>query len=270
MMDLGNRMKKYERTTTECLVHRMPAILRVDGRGFSIFTKGFTKPFDKVIMGCMERVGLALCADISTAKLAYGQSDEVSILLVDYDKFETMQWFDGNVEKICSIAASIATLAFNEALRLHLNEAEESVVGDEWKRVELLKRKQFKAMFDARIFPIPKEDVTNYFLWRRQDATRNSVNSLGQANFSPRQLRGVGVPEVKQMLLTKGESWDNLSWREKEGFYIVKERYLDPESSVDRTRWKKIEATAGPAWDDSMKRRINDLVHLELPLEKIA
>jgi len=269
-MELAERMKKYERTTEEALVHRMPAILRVDGRAFHTFTKGFDKPFDKILMKCMEAAALALCEDISSAKIAYGQSDEISVLLVDYDNFNTMQWFDGNVAKICSIAASAATNAFNKCLDKFSNEfAAKSFLGSRDNEEDpdnemagFLSGKMFKAMFDARVFSIPKEDVMNYFLWRRQDAVRNSVASVAQANFSAKTLHGVNIFGMKKMLLEKGIDWDTMPCREKEGFYYIKEKFMDGE--VERSRWTLLEKSPTPSWAKSYLHKT-----IDLQLEKV-
>ncbi len=203
-MLLSERMKKYERTGNGFLVHRMPAIIRIDGRAFHTFTKGFKKPFDSVLMKIMEDTALSLVSEISTAKIAYGQSDEISILLIDYNNLETMQWFDGNISKICSIASSLATNAFNqklyefwreEAAKGFLNE-KEAESNKDFDRENLYYEKMHKACFDARVFSIPENDVSNYFLWRRKDCIRNSIASFAQSKFSSKQLHGLNTSET--------------------------------------------------------------------------
>ena len=196
-MNLEERMKKYEQESVgPYLIKRCPAIIRLDGRAFHTFTEEFHKPWDWRFHWCMFETAKALCADIPTAKLAYGQSDEISILLADFDNLETEQWFGGRVQKIVSVAASVATLAFNKtvnAMLKGLNTRFGTYVTDD----ELMWSKRFMAMFDARVCSIPKEDVANYFVWRQQDAIRNSVQMLGQTYFSQKELSGKSCDEIK-------------------------------------------------------------------------
>lgn len=153
---IGDRMKIYEAASASILVKRMPAIIRVDGRAFHTFTRTFARPFDVDIETAMESVAHALCEEVQGAKLAYTQSDEVSVLVTDYDTIQTQPWLGGSIQKIASIAAAVATSAFTKQLL--------------W--AGLLKQEQRWPQFDARVFNIPREDVVNYFIWRQQDASR--------------------------------------------------------------------------------------------------
>lgn len=189
-MDLSDRMKKFERTTDSFLAHRTPAICRFDGRAFHTFTNGFNKPFDATVLHAMKMAAGALVADIPCAKLAYTQSDEISLLLIDYTAFNTLQAFDGEVKKLCSVGASIATAACNKAI-FEAYEKEENP-----ERKELLKSKLFRATFDGRCFNVPREEVANYFLHRFKDAQRNGIQSIGQSKFSHKELAGVSCPQI--------------------------------------------------------------------------
>ena len=252
-MKIDDRMKRYEQPTRAFLTPRMPAILRVDGRSFHTYTKGFEKPFDIDVMKCMEAVAVALCKQVSTAKLAYGQSDEVSVLMVDYARHDTQQYFDGEVSKICSICASIATLAFNEQMEMCRMSYD---IDDS--RSALMRKKSMKAMFDARVFSVPKEDVANYFVWRRQDAVRNSISSLGQAHFSHKQMHGLKTPEIISKLQSeKSIDWHALHWRSKEGFYLCK----NPQSGKGIEPWLIATPRADShVWHPDL---VNDLVNIE-------
>lgn len=112
--DLGDRMKTYERVPKNYLMRRQPVILRVDGKSFHTFTKGFNKPFDEILVKTMQDTMKYLCENIQGAVLGYTQSDEITVLLTDYKALNTAAWFDYNVQKCCSIAASMATMAFNK------------------------------------------------------------------------------------------------------------------------------------------------------------
>ena len=110
---LGDRMKKYEGVPKTALMRRNPVIIRIDGKAFHTFTRGFRRPFDNVLIESMQKTMKYLCEDIQGCKLGYYQSDEISLLLTDYENINTAAWFDYEVQKMCSIAASMATLAFN-------------------------------------------------------------------------------------------------------------------------------------------------------------
>ena len=111
---LGTRMKEnYENVAKSKLIRRMPVAIRIDGKAFHTFTKGFNKPFDKVLMRAMQRTTKYLCKNIQGCVFGYTQSDEISLILVDYKKLNSSAWFDYQVQKMCSVAASMATIAFN-------------------------------------------------------------------------------------------------------------------------------------------------------------
>lgn len=205
--NLGDRMKEnYENRAKTQLLRRTPVIIRLDGKAFHTFTKGFEKPFDKTMVGAMQATMLALCKEIQGCVLGYTQSDEITLVLTDYTNLETSAWFNYDVQKICSVSASIATLAFN---RCFLKEMMQNKMGfansvhfQAWTK---------GALFDARCFNIPKEEVTNCILWRQQDATRNSINMVAQANFPHKELQGLNVNQIQDKLFKeKNINWNNL------------------------------------------------------------
>jgi tRNA(His) 5'-end guanylyltransferase len=185
----GDRMKRYETVSQSKLMRRTPTIIRLDGKAFHTFTRGLPRPFDASLHSALDRTTERLVNYIQGAVFAYRQSDEISILLADWQTLETDAWFDGNVQKIVSVAASACT-AFFAGSFIH--------------------PKGVAAMFDARVFNLPFEEVANYFLWRQQDATRNSINSLAQSQFSHKELQSKNVSQVQDMLmLQKGINWND-------------------------------------------------------------
>src|SRR6478736_7144028 len=150
-MNLGDRIKAYyEDRTKQFLMRRMITIIRLDGRGFSKFTKGLEKPFDDGFSDDMDATAVFLCENIQGAKFAYTQSDEISVVLTDFDNLETSAWFDYNVQKMVSVASSLATAKFNQ-LRAFRGETN-------------------LAQFDARVFQVPTiDEMVNTLLWRQQD-----------------------------------------------------------------------------------------------------
>jgi len=219
---LGDRMKDfYEDRTRFKLARRTNTIIRIDGKAFHQYTKGLTRPFDSGLMEDMNKTAEFLCQNIQGAKFAYVQSDEISILVTDYDDISTHAWFDGNLQKMASIAASLATAKFNQ-LRMSRscwegNDVDGYLDADDLQNFKL-------AMFDARVFQIPyQEEVLNYFIWRQQDATRNSISSVAQANFSDKELHGKKTNQMQDMLmLDRGINWNDFSPREKRGSVIRK------------------------------------------------
>jgi len=195
---IGNRMKdNYENAYRVKLTRRTPVILRLDGKAFHTLTKGCEKPFDNKLQNVMVRTGMFLMEEIQGAKCAYIQSDEISILLTDFDRLNTSAWFDNNLQKIVSISASYASVKFTE---LYGN------VG----------------IFDSRAFNIPKEEVCNYFVWRQQDWFRNSLQMLSQSHFSHKKLHGKNTSDMHEMLHEKGVNWAELPNRWKNGVFINK------------------------------------------------
>lgn len=193
-MNLGERMKKYEFVTRNYLICKTPVIVRIDGKAFHTFTRGLEKPYDADFMKLMQETTLELCKEVSGCKLGYTQSDEISLLISDWDNDETQAWFQNNLSKIISITASIATLKFNSLIEEKLE-----CLNFNYK----FSGKRFKALFDSRAFNIPKEEVCNYFIWRQQDATRNAIQSAGQSEFSPKELLGKKCNEIQEMLWSK-------------------------------------------------------------------
>jgi tRNA(His) guanylyltransferase len=206
--ELGDRMKRYELVTKNFLVRRMPAIIRLDGRAFHTVTRKLrcTKPFDQQFFDIIKEAVTVTMFDVQTSIFAYYQSDEISILLKDYAMFTTDAWFDGNIQKITSLAAAKFSVIFDRAMQktYGLKDAEGFYHG-------------IVPTFDARVFNIPKEDVVNYFVWRQKDATRNSINALGQANFSHAELQGKSQNDVLDMLHEKGINWNDCPTIQKRG-----------------------------------------------------
>ena len=210
---IGTRMRGYEHVTRTHLPHRIPAIIRVDGKAFHSFTKGLRKPFDDFFRNIMQLTMQYMCENVQGCVFGYTQSDEISLLLTDYETIATDAWFDYTIQKMCSVAASMATLAFNkfwaeefQAQIEHWEREDDGTMDEETEKwvweylVNTIQPKLFTAMFDARTFSIPKDEVCNYFIWRQQDATRNSIETVGQTYFSQKELDGRSQNEIQEML----------------------------------------------------------------------
>ena len=223
--NLGTRMKEYEKRNQYYLQKRTPVAIRVDGRSFHTFTKGFQRPFDDILIKTMQETAKYMCENMGNAKFAYVQSDEITIILVDYDTLETDCWFNYRTDKLCSISASMATMAFN---KFFYNMAMEETAGGEFTEGIAgihLKAAEKGAMFDARCFNIPKEEVTNLIYWRQLDAARNSVQMVGQANFSHKELQNKSCNMIQDMLHEqKGINWNDFPVDCKRGAAVIKKK----------------------------------------------
>ena len=238
------RMKKYENVSKNTLMTKVPVAIRIDGKAFHTFTKGFNRPFDKLLIKSMQETMKYLCENIQGCVLGYTQSDEITLILTDYSKLETSAWFDYKVQKLCSISASMATMKFNQyfyeqAMNIfcdfengNIPRFEEGYYTDK-NIMELanvddgVKLKYFencgKALFDSRCFNIPKEEVVNLIYWRQQDAIRNSIQMVGCANFNHKELKYKSCNDIQNMLFTeKGINWNDIPTHLKRGSCCIK------------------------------------------------
>ena len=220
----------YENRSKTYLMRRTPVVIRLDGKAFHTFTRGMVKPFDKILMETMQETTLALCDGIMGCVLGYTQSDEITLVLVDYNTFDTEAWYDYATQKIVSVAASICTFQFNKIFAKKVNAFvnEHQDAGQPENIIKLIgvynRAVEKGALFDARAFNIPVEEVTNCVLWRQQDATRNSISTLAQAHFSPRELHGKNSSQMQDMLMERyGINWNNLSVPEKRGTAVIRD-----------------------------------------------
>ena len=214
---LGDRMKEfYENRTRNFLPRRTYTIIRVDGKAFHSYTRGLVRPFDEKLVNDMDETACYMCKNIQGAKFAFVQSDEISILLTDFEGLTTDAWFDGNIQKMASISVSLATAKFNEL------------------------RPNKIALFDSRVFTIPSDiEVENYFIWRQQDTTRNSISSVAQSMFSHRELENKNTDQMQEMCFQKGVNWNDFSAKLKRGRLIVKQDY-EKEGAI-RSKWVSVE-----------------------------
>ena len=246
-------MKSYEHISRTYLTRKMPVIIRLDGKAFHSFTRGFKRPFDEVFVKSMQETMKYLCENIQGCVLGYTQSDEITLVLVDYKTRESDAWFDNNIQKVVSVSASMATMAFNRIFQSEIYAYESewrcsftpqsvNIQEEHQKYVNTLKKAVQKgATFDSRAFILPKEEVVNCLIWRQQDATRNSILSVGQANFSEKQLHGKKCDVIQDMLFVEqGINWNNYPTTLKRGSCCIKVPMKineDTEKEVIRNKW---------------------------------
>lgn len=228
---LGDRMKEYyEDRAKTYLTRRTPVIIRLDGKAFHSFTKHLKKPYDAILHNTMNATMEYLCKNIQGCKFGYTQSDEITLVLTDYDTLDTAAWFGYSVQKMCSISASMATWAFNKYFEFYRDEFVDSVSALQDYDTEsdylsaLYTCMEMGALFDSRCFNIPMEEVVNCLIWRQQDATRNAIQMLGQCNFSHKELHEKSCNDIQDMLfLQKGINFNDMPTDYKRGTCCYKE-----------------------------------------------
>jgi tRNA(His) 5'-end guanylyltransferase len=258
--ELGTRMKEfYEQVPKTRLVRRTPVAIRIDGKAFHTFTRGFGKPFDEVLIRSMQQTMKYLCENIQGCVLGYHQSDEITLILVDYKKLTSSAWFEYEVQKLCSIAASMATMAFNKFFEKEIQDFHYHIKIDPvTEELDTEQAKQFTiykqalnrgAMFDARCFNIPKEEVTNLIYWRQLDATRNSIQMVGQANFSHKELQNKSCNKIQDMLMTqRGINWNDFPVYQKRGSCCIKSESSTTFAKVEEDGTVTTGSTERPHW----------------------
>jgi tRNA(His) 5'-end guanylyltransferase len=223
---LGDRIKGYEIAARTVLPRRLPVILRVDGKAFHTYTRGLERPFCAALCLAMDRVAIDLCEEIQGAQFAYVQSDEISVLIHGYKRFSSEPWFANEVQKMASVAASVAAARMTDESRGVFDQSR-------------------LAHFDARVFVLPEADVCNYFIWRQQDAIRNSIQMLARSLYSHKECDLKNTVELQAMCRAKGSEWTALPADKRQGRCVVREFYEapiagwapgDPEPAL-RSRW---------------------------------
>ena len=271
---LGTRMKEfYEQVPKTRLTRRTPVAIRLDGKAFHTFTRGFIRPFDPILMTTMQNTMKYLCENIQGCVFGYTQSDEITLILIDYQTFNTDAWFNYEVQKMCSISASMATLAFNKYFPLAIRDKQAYITIRDFFKSENDKKTSIEetykkaldrgAMFDSRCFNIPKEEVANLIYWRQLDASRNSIQMVGQANFSQAELEGKSCNDIQDMLMTqKGINWNDFPTYCKRGSCCIR---VPGEPIITET-------VSNDSWSEDVYKKVsrywNWQIDLDIPIFK--
>ena len=203
---LEDRMKEnYENVYRIYLPRRMPVVIRLDGKAFHTFTHHMKKPFDSDLMILMRDTARYLMENIQNCVLGYTQSDEISLLLMNYKKFNTCSWFDNNLQKMVSVSAAMASSFFS---------VEYSTRTDKSKFIQ----------FDSRVFVLPEAEVNNYFLSRQKDCERNAIQMIGQSHYSQKTLHGKKCVDIVEMIKNDEhvvKKYNDYSFYERNGMVLV-------------------------------------------------
>jgi tRNA(His) 5'-end guanylyltransferase len=224
-MELKEEARRYEKETSVSLQTKVPVFIRLDGKAFSTLTRNFRKPYDEVFAKSMQQTLHYLCNIPQGCVFGYTASDEITLVLTDYHKLTSCPWFDYRVEKIATIAASKASVVFNRFFYENKEHFYETYNGDDRDCLYEAYNKALESapVFDGRCFNVPEARVCEMILWRQYDTRRNSIQSLGQAYFSERTMRGKSNEEVLDMLMSEHDvDWNAMPTAYKTGCCCTK------------------------------------------------
>lgn len=239
-MEIGDRIKLYESLYDPIAMPRVPLMLRCDGRSFHTYLKKAQKPFDHNVVHIMDEVTKFLVKE-TNAVIGYTQSDEITLILFQ-ENYKSSTLFNGRINKLNSVVAALATAKFSQLVPTYLPDNKGLPV------------------FDCRTFSVPsKDEAVNVLVWRELDAVRNSILSVGQANFSHKEMQGIKCDELQEKLFQeRGINWNNFEPRLKRGGYfrrIVEERLAtEAEKALQK----------GKASGTIIRHRIDNVVYPQL------
>ena len=232
---LGDRMKGYEAVTKTKLMRRGYTMIRIDGKAFHTYTRGLERPFDMGLIDDMDDTAKYLCKNIQGAKCAFVQSDEITIVITDFDNRDTSAWFDNSIQKMVSVSASMATSKFNQLRLLRSINTIKHTNGVTATIDELVLPKLGE--FDSRVWQVPtRDEVFNNLIWRQQDTVKNSISTVAQSLYSTKELHGKNGSDKQELMFQKGVNWNDFDPKLKRGRLIIKESY-EKSPDVIRTRW---------------------------------
>lgn len=194
-MGLSDICKAFESYESDRRAERgKPLLARLDGRAFHTFTRDLEKPFDTAFSRCMQETATYLVEQFH-AVVGYTQSDEISLAwFFPEDSVTTEYPFSGRFQKLCSVLSGMASAKFIMALVQHLPRKVDRV-----------------PHFDCRVWQTPTlHDAAMTFVWREDDAIKNSISAAAQAHFSPKALHGKHSQDKLTMLRDRGISWEEL------------------------------------------------------------
>jgi len=213
--ELAKKIKMCERSSEAYIDVNKDCFIRLDGKRFSKFTKGFKTPFDDVLREVMKKTMLRVCNEVQGTVMGYTQSDEITVYFKKMsDESEIM--FSGRIQKIVSEMAATASVAFNEYL---------FEIGEKSDTPEFYRKKYFKAIFDCRVFNYD-DDPMEVFIWRCLDCEKNAIQMVARSHFSHKELKNKKLIEMKQMLLDKGINIDDINPNYIYGVATVKEQIV--------------------------------------------
>jgi len=228
--DLGDRQKLYEGIESDRrFMPLLPICCRLDGKNFSKFTKGLKRPHDTLFSRLMLNTTYELVKE-TCACIGYTQSDEISLVYYSND-IKSQVFFDGRIQKMCSVLASMCSVYFNGLLQGIAEEMNESAKNEMDKQEALVwsKKANQSPIFDCRVWTVPNQiEACNYLAFREHDATRNSISMAASEYYSDKELFKKNSSEKQELLFSKGINWNNYPIHFKRGTYIQRRKVLRP------------------------------------------
>lgn len=236
--NFGDRMKAYERLETEQrFIPLLPIYARIDGNGFSKFTKGMERPFDPTMHACMVDTTARL-VELTGAKIGYTQSDEIS-LIWEQPSIQSELWFAGKKQKmVSSLAAKASSFFMRELMNYGWEDLTEKCPS-----------------FDCRVFQLPNRvEAANAMLWREQDATKNAISMAAHTFYSQKELHGKKGPQMQEMMFQKGQNFNDYPDGFKRGTFVRRESYLLEEEGKAPVLRHRIATLSMPKFSSVMNR----------------
>ena len=248
--NLEDKCQYYRGLTDYRLLPNRDILVMLDGKNFSKLIKNnFKKPFDDDFIDMMNKTAQFLCENVQGCKFAYTQSDEISLLITDYETTETDTLFGGRLCKIQSILASLATSEFNRQFILYYLK-DKGYTGIECENVI---KKMKLAQFDCKAWVVPSQnDAFAWFLYRQLDCVKNSKQQTAQTYLPHKQLVGHNADEQIQMVAEKnGIDWYAFDNKYKYGRFVykVKKQMTTTLPSGETIEYTRNKFTPVGAWD---------------------
>jgi len=241
---LGDRCKQYEMAEAGRRALRgIPLLARLDGRAFHTFTRDLRRPYDETLSRCMIETTRSLVRE-ATALVGYTQSDEITLAWYEPSQSPSDYSFDGRFQKLASVLAGMASVRFLQLLLEHLPA-----------KVSELPH------FDCRVWQVPTlADAADVFIWREDDATKNSITMAARAVYTDRELHEKDSSVKQEMLFQKGINWNDYPAYFKRGSYLQRRTMQKTLSDTERAR---IPEAHRPPADATFER--TEVVELEMP-----
>ena len=181
---IGKNFDYYIRESDICLRTDECIVIHLDGIGFTHkYYNKFSEDIKHRIVKALADSSFKICNDITSIRIAYAFSDEVSFILDGQDIQSNM---NNRINKLISLFTSKLTLYFNKEL-IELNEKElESFINN--------------AFFSAKAFNLPSSKVEDYLKWRLLGCKKLIFDKkLNFDNCKPCEKYGY--------IITKKDSW---------------------------------------------------------------
>lgn len=217
---LGDRCKSFEMAEAGRRAMRgLPLLARLDGRAFHTFTRGLRRPYDEAMSRCMTETARFLVQEMN-ARVGYTQSDEITLAWYEPSQSAAEYAFDGRFQKLASVLAGMASARFCQ------------LVG------QLLPAKADEVPhFDCRVWQVPTlEDARDVFIWREDDATKNSITMAASAYYSDRELHGKDSAVKQELLWEKGVNWNDYPGFFKRGTYLQRRSFERALTEAERSQ----------------------------------